>query len=104
MRCATFWLVRTTVSIPDALLAKARRRAAQEDITLSELVEAALRERLLATPVPPPSTPFRLITFGRGGTQPGVSYEGLKHLTDDEDLLRVMHLRGSRAADGDVDP
>ncbi|MFN2375076.1 MAG: type II toxin-antitoxin system VapB family antitoxin [Candidatus Binatia bacterium] len=38
--------MKTTIEIPDALLAEARRTAAQEKTTLRALVEEALRETL----------------------------------------------------------
>ncbi|HWB71534.1 MAG TPA: type II toxin-antitoxin system VapB family antitoxin [Egibacteraceae bacterium] len=36
--------MKTTVDIPDALLAEARRVAAEQNTTLRELIEAGLRE------------------------------------------------------------
>ena len=43
-------IVRTTISIPPALLAQARRQAAKCDMTLSALLAEALRDRLEKDP------------------------------------------------------
>jgi hypothetical protein len=96
--------VRTTVTLSDALFAKAKRQAAQDNVTLSELVEAALRDRLLRPRSPEPPPPFRLVTFGEGGLQPGVSFEGLKDLADQEQAERLAGRAWDRAADGSDDP
>ena len=53
--------MRTTVSIEDPLLEAAKERAASRGITVSELIEDALRAQLSATEVVAPKS-FRLIT------------------------------------------
>jgi len=57
--------MRTTVIISDAVLRRAKERAARTGTTLSRLIEQALRETLRE----PPSAarPFRLPTYGAGG-------------------------------------
>jgi hypothetical protein len=94
--------MRTTVTIPDALLAKAKRRAEQEGVTVSDLIEEALRDRLLRAQPAAPERPFRLVTFGQQGLQPGVSYDDLKHLDGQQDADRLEIGRVSRAADEDA--
>jgi hypothetical protein len=104
MRACYLRLVRTTISLPDALFERAKKVARTEGVTLSQLVEGALRDRLLTAAPAEKIRPFRLVTFGSGGTRPGVSFEGLKQFVDDEDAGRVTTGAG-RAADGDdVDP
>jgi hypothetical protein len=62
--------MRTTLRLNDALMAKAKRRAAAEGITLTALVEDALRRRLADRPRAADEEP--LPTFDGGGTRPGV--------------------------------
>jgi hypothetical protein len=94
--------MRTTVTLSDALLASAKRRAEQEGVTLSDLVEAALRDRLLRTRPVAAERPFRLVTFGRQGLQPGVSYDDLKHHDGEQEADRLAMGRSSRAAEEDA--
>jgi hypothetical protein len=54
--------MRTTVSIEDPLLEAAKERAASRGITVSELIEDALRVQLAATEAVAPRAAFRLIT------------------------------------------
>jgi Arc/MetJ family transcription regulator len=62
--------VRTTLEIPDGLLAEALRTAEDQGTTLSALVEAGLRRVITARS----AEGFRLrrATFGGQGLQPGV--------------------------------
>lgn len=54
--------MRTTVAIDDPLLAAAKERATFQKITLSALLEDALRAHLMKTDPALPREPFRLIT------------------------------------------
>jgi hypothetical protein len=57
--------MRTTLVLDDTLLRQAKRRAAERDITVSEVVNEALRESFRdAMPAAPP---FSLVTYGRAG-------------------------------------
>jgi hypothetical protein len=91
--------MRTTVSLPDALLAQAKKRASQEGITVSELVESALRDRVLRPERAAAGAAFRLVAFGQGGLRPGLSWARLQHAADDEESRRLGLPAGSRAAD-----
>jgi hypothetical protein len=93
--------MRTTVDIPEVLLEKAKRRAGEEKTTLSDVVGAALQAHLTRPVRPDPAAPFRLVTFGAGGLQPGVSFERLKDLVEIEDAERLAvaaPTRGKRRA------
>jgi len=81
--------MKTTVDIPDPLLAEARRAADREGTTLRALVEAGLR-RVLAERRPK-AAPFRLrdASFRGEGLQPGVS--------GDWDALRAAAYEGRGA-------
>lgn len=56
--------MRTTLIIDDELLRRAKRRAAEQDLTLSDLVNDALRTSLSQQEQSAP-VPFRLVTYGR---------------------------------------
>lgn len=55
--------MRTTLVIDDRLLGAAQREAARRGVTLSELIDAALRGALDATPKQAASR-FEMLTFG----------------------------------------
>lgn len=55
--------MRTTVIIDDELLRQAKRSAAERDVTLSDIINDALRTRL-ARKIPD-AAPFQLVTYGR---------------------------------------
>lgn len=57
--------MRTTLVLDDALLRQAKRRAAERDLTVSEVVNEALRESFRHGT--PPAPPFSLITYGPPG-------------------------------------
>ncbi len=54
--------MRTTVIIEDELLRQAKRSAAERDMTLSDIINDALRTRL--TRRIPDAAPFQLVTYG----------------------------------------
>jgi hypothetical protein len=57
--------VRTTVILDDALLRRAKAEAARRGLTLSALIERALRDELRqSTAAREPSTQYRVPTFG----------------------------------------
>lgn len=57
--------MRTTLVIDDALLRQAKRRAAERDLTVSDIVNEALRESFRLPPSMAP--PFALLTYGEAG-------------------------------------
>ena len=65
-------IMKTTIEIADDLLARAKRQARRERKTLRDIVEEALRQRLVA---PPAARGFRLKKhpFKGKGRQPGVA-------------------------------
>jgi hypothetical protein len=77
--------MRTTVSIDDEVLRVAKRRAADEGRTLGELITEALRERLTRRP-PSVRDRYAAVTWGEGGTLPGVDITnnaGLRDVMDE---------------------
>lgn len=79
--------MRTTLEIQDGLLRLAKRRAAEEDRTLTAVIEDALRQYL--TPPPKAAQKFRLeLLTKRGRLLPGVD------LSDRDSLYERMDGRG----------
>ena len=74
--------MRTTIDIPDDLLAKAKRIAAESKRPLRAVIEDALREALLRRRHSSRSAPVRLPTFHGGGLQPGVDLDDTAALLD----------------------
>ena len=76
--------MKTTIRLPDNLLARARKKAAEERRTLTSLIEEAL-ETVLAEPKPVRRTRVQLpISRTSGGTLFGVD------LNRSSDLLGLM--------------
>lgn len=76
--------MRTTVRLPDDLLRRARKKAAEQGRTLTSLLEEGLKI-VLAESKPARRTQVRLpISKAAGGTLPGVD---LNRSTDLEDLM-----------------
>lgn len=73
--------MRTTVDIPDDLLAAAKRRAAEQGTTLTALVGDALRAALGRVDEGP-SPQVRLTVWGEGGLRPGVDLDDTAALLD----------------------
>ncbi|MFT4122563.1 MAG: CopG family transcriptional regulator [Microbacteriaceae bacterium] len=72
--------MRTTLAIDDALLARAKKRAAQQGITLGRFVDEALRTRL-ASPERV-AVPVRLPVFPGGRPRPGIDARSNRALLD----------------------
>jgi hypothetical protein len=84
--------MRTTVNLPDPLLAQARRRAAETGRTLTSFIADAVRESLARRREGKNEPPVRLTTFRGSGLQPGVDLDDSAGL---EDLMN-----GTDAASG----
>jgi hypothetical protein len=80
--------MRTTVDLPDDLLAEAKVRAARERRTLSAVIGDALRASFARRPDVELSRPVELPTYGDGGLLPGVD------LDDGASLLDLMEREG----------
>lgn len=77
-----FWCMRTTIHLPDDLLAKAKELAAKSKTTLTALIEEALRERLARRNPPKKSSVWKMKTYGSGGVLPGVDLDDSAALLD----------------------
>lgn len=74
--------MKTTVELPDALLADARALAERDGTTLKALLEAGLRHVVKERKRRAQRVPPRVVTFGGDGLQPGVtSFEDMQALS-----------------------
>ena len=73
---------RTTVRLPEDLMRKVKKAAAETDRSLTAVIEDALREHL-SRPIEATSRPHGpLPTDGKGGLQPGVSIDDSRALRE----------------------
>lgn len=81
--------MRTTIRLDDDLMREAKVRAAEQGITLTQLIDESLRERLSARLRPKhKARPFRLRSYGKRGTRPGVNLDdnrAVRDLMDEDD-------------------
>ena len=100
-----FLCVRTTIHIPDDLLAEVKKLSTESHTTVTALIEDALRERLSRRRQKSRSKRLRLTTFGEEGLQSGVDLIpdayfaalaiefGTEWVTTDRDYARFPGLR-----------
>jgi hypothetical protein len=74
--------MRTTVNLPDDILAQLKKLAAERGTTLTALIEDALRGALARRRGRPRPGRVELVTFGKGGLQPGVDLDDSATLLD----------------------
>ena len=74
--------MRTTITLPDPLLAKARVEAAKTGRSLTAFVADAVREALARQARRSDQAPVRLTTFGGSGLRPGVDLDDSAALQD----------------------
>lgn len=75
--------MRTTIRLPDDLLREAKKRAAEQDTTLTQLVEDSLRETLSrGRRAAAPEEDVELTTVDGAGLRPGVDLDDSAALLD----------------------
>jgi Bacterial antitoxin of type II TA system, VapB len=74
--------MRTTIRLDDHLLTEAKERAARQGLTLTAVIEQALRESFGRRQEQPPRHPVKLPTWGHGGLRPGVDLDDSASLLD----------------------
>jgi hypothetical protein len=82
---------RTTVRLPEGLLAMARKKAAAEGRTLTALIEDGLRLVVAKKREPRPRIPVR-ISSAKGGPMPGYEEIKMSRIDEIEDLERMARL------------
>ena len=74
--------MRTTVNIPDALLAQAKARCVEKDLTLGDVISDGLRVLFFQTSVAQDKRPASLKTFRGNGLHAGVDLDSNAALLD----------------------
>ncbi|MDI6753878.1 MAG: type II toxin-antitoxin system VapB family antitoxin [Thermodesulfobacteriota bacterium] len=86
--------MRTTIQIPDDLLAEAKKMAATSKRTLTAVVKDALREALnRRSQQRSRPKPVKLTTFGKSGLQEGIDLDDTSALLD---LMEAPGVSGRR--------
>ena len=81
-------LMRTTINLAEPLLEEANRAALERRVSMTALIEEALREKLSRLKSQEPAAPYRAVTFQGNGLQSGVD------LDDSAALLERMEGAG----------
>jgi hypothetical protein len=76
--------MRTTINVDDQLLMQAKAQAAASGVTLTQLIEDALRESLIRRENVENRERVRMITMKGTGTRPGID------LDNSQSLLEIM--------------
>jgi len=75
--------MRTTINLPDQLVLQAKKAALESNTTLTEIIANALREALSRrSRKNAGKKKTRLITYGSGGTFPGIDLDNSAALLD----------------------
>lgn len=74
--------MRTTVNLPDELVRRAKKIAAESRITLTALIEEGLHEAIARRKRRSRGEPLRLSTYGAKGPLPGVDLDDSAALLD----------------------
>ncbi|MFZ5472282.1 MAG: CopG family transcriptional regulator [Myxococcota bacterium] len=74
--------MRTTIRLDDHLLRSAKKAAAERGVTLTSLIEDALREVLARQSRPEPGEALSLPVFHGDGVRPGVDLDSTSSLLD----------------------
>lgn len=80
--------MRTTITLDDGLAADLKRRARTEGKSVSAVIAEAVRAQLGKPARSSRVAPFRLVTVGGGGLQPGVDVVKLGALDEFDDVER----------------
>jgi Arc/MetJ family transcription regulator len=82
--------MRTTLVLDDDLIMQAKQRAAEQQSTLSEVVNQALRDHLLpSTCLSEAPVPYRALTFGDPEAPVAMEPSDLARLDADDDRTRL---------------
>jgi hypothetical protein len=86
--------MRTTLVLDDEILKRARHRAIDLGVTLSELVNRSLERVLDEEEAQKELEPFQMVTFDGGADEVGHTPEDFKRIMEDEDIEYVKRMRG----------
>jgi hypothetical protein len=85
--------MRTTITMDDHLLAKVKKRASESGVSVSRLIEQAVRLLIQAPPPTKQKEGFELVTFGAGGHFTKRNIDKTSSLLEDEDVDRFARRR-----------
>jgi hypothetical protein len=74
--------MRTTINLPDELLARLKRQAAEKGTTVTTLIEESIRASFARVSRKDKRGRTRLTTYGKRGLQPGVDLDDSAALLD----------------------
>ncbi|OGL11913.1 MAG: hypothetical protein A3I14_07315 [Candidatus Rokubacteria bacterium RIFCSPLOWO2_02_FULL_73_56] len=74
--------MRTTINLPDDLLSRLKKLAAESGTTMTAIIHDALRDALARRKRTSRARRVELTTFGSGGLQPGVDLDDSAALLD----------------------
>jgi hypothetical protein len=77
--------MKIAIKLPDDLGLEAKETALESGMTLSQIIENALREALAKRPRSLSRRKFKVITYGKGGLMPGVNLDDTSALLDKMD-------------------
>lgn len=80
--------MRTTITLDERLHAQLKRRAAEQGISVSKLVEQAVRLLVRAPRTPTVAQTFELVTFGKGGRFSRHNLDKTSRLLEADDVER----------------
>ena len=84
--------MRTTITLDDRLLERLKKRAAESGMTVSGLIERAVR-LLLQASAPQRRDRFDLVTFGKGGQFTALNIDKTAALLEADDVERFGRQR-----------
>jgi hypothetical protein len=80
-------VMRTTVNLPDDLLAQAKKVAIKTNTTLTQIIADALRVALDQRRRKAVKRKLKITTYGEGGVMPGVNLDDTSSLLDIMDSI-----------------
>jgi hypothetical protein len=84
---------RTTIRLPDALLRRAKRKAAAEGRTLTALIEDGVRRVLAERASTPKKRILPRVSTATGGVMPGIDISNSAALQEMDDLEYVERMK-----------
>ena len=80
--------MRTTITVEDRLFALMKKRAAESGVSVSRLIEQAIRLLIRTPPPAKQEQHFELVTFGAGGRFSRMNIDKTSALIESEDADR----------------
>jgi hypothetical protein len=85
--------IRTTVRLPEDLMRRAKRKAAEEGRSFTALLEAGLRQVLYERPPQRPRRTRPPVSSAKGGLMPGIDLDDSARLQEADDIGLARRLK-----------